>query len=79
MVDLTYQYRMNEDIMLLSNRLIYSDRLRCGSEEVANRSLVLPDGGEYLRELHVNKTVCGDTCWMKRLLSEKYFALISPS
>ncbi|KAF9233255.1 AAA domain-containing protein [Melanogaster broomeanus] len=34
-VDLTHQYRMNEDVMLLSNKLIYGDRLRCGSEAVA--------------------------------------------
>lgn len=33
---------MNEDIMLLSNKLIYSDRLRCGSKEVAKRRLILP-------------------------------------
>ncbi|KAJ3545844.1 hypothetical protein NMY22_g2278 [Coprinellus aureogranulatus] len=42
-VDLREQYRMNEDIMALSNKLIYSDRLRCGSEEVAKRKLVLPN------------------------------------
>ncbi|KAG9309429.1 hypothetical protein JVU11DRAFT_10681 [Chiua virens] len=29
--------------MLLSNKLIYGDRLCCGSEAVAKRSLVLPD------------------------------------
>ncbi|KAI6011742.1 hypothetical protein BKA83DRAFT_4379240, partial [Pisolithus microcarpus] len=34
---------MNEDIMQLSNKLNYSNRLRCSSEAVANRSLVLPD------------------------------------
>lgn len=42
-VDLREQYRMNEDIMTLSNKLIYSDRLKCGSEEVARRKLVLPN------------------------------------
>ncbi|KAJ2918121.1 hypothetical protein MD484_g2295, partial [Candolleomyces efflorescens] len=41
-IDLREQYRMNEDIMLLSNKLIYSDRLKCGSEEVAKRRLILP-------------------------------------
>ena len=42
-VDLNYQYRMNEDIMLLSNRLVYDNRLKCGSVEVAQRSLVIPN------------------------------------
>ncbi|KAF8831992.1 hypothetical protein HHX47_DHR1000949 [Lentinula edodes] len=50
-VDLTYQYRMNADIMLLSNKLIYSDRLRCGSEVVARRFLDIPDKS-FLRSLH---------------------------
>jgi DNA replication ATP-dependent helicase Dna2 len=70
-IDLTHQYRMNEDIMLLSNRLIYGDRLRCGNEEVARRTLVLPDGGKYLCTLHVDKPVCGKDCWMYQLLSER--------
>ncbi|KAL2640981.1 hypothetical protein AAZV13_06G264700 [Glycine max] len=33
------QYRMCQDIMDLSNALIYGDRLRCGSFEVANSKL----------------------------------------
>ena len=33
------QYRMCEDIMCLSNTLIYNGKLRCGSEEVARRTL----------------------------------------
>ncbi|KAI0718426.1 Dna2-domain-containing protein [Cerioporus squamosus] len=41
-VDLTHQYRMNADIMTLSNKLIYSDRLQCGSDYVAQRGLKLP-------------------------------------
>ena len=70
-IDLTHQYRMNEDIMLLSNRLIYGDRLRCGNEEVARRTLVLPDGGKYLCTLNVDTPVCGKDCWMYQLLSER--------
>ena len=38
-VSLEYQYRMNEDIMSLSNELIYSHRLKCGSDAVAKRQL----------------------------------------
>ncbi|KZO94575.1 Dna2-domain-containing protein [Calocera viscosa TUFC12733] len=66
-VDLTLQYRMNEDIMLLSNRLIYNDRLQCGSEEVARRSLVLKDKSP-LHALH-GGAPCPD-CWLSALLDE---------
>jgi DNA replication ATP-dependent helicase Dna2 len=71
-VDLTYQYRMNEDIMLLSNRLIYHDRLRCGSDEVAQRRLVLPDRS-FLERLHVGelKSESSGDCWLEKLADER--------
>ncbi|KAG1797926.1 AAA domain-containing protein [Suillus variegatus] len=61
---------MNEDVMELSNKLIYGDHLRCGSEEVAKRTLILPKGcmtgtldlGVCLRE---------DSCWLRHLLPER--------
>lgn len=34
-MDLEYQYRMNEDIMLFSNTLVYLHKLKCGSPSVA--------------------------------------------
>jgi DNA replication ATP-dependent helicase Dna2 len=34
-VNLEFQYRMNADIMLLSNTLVYNHRLRCGTPAVA--------------------------------------------
>ncbi|CAN0842535.1 DNA replication ATP-dependent helicase/nuclease JHS1, partial [Linum grandiflorum] len=37
------QYRMSEGIMQLSNALIYGDRLQCGSSEVANTKLKVPN------------------------------------
>ncbi|CAL0302859.1 unnamed protein product [Lupinus luteus] len=37
------QYRMCQSIMDLSNALIYGDRLRCGSSEIANRKLEFSD------------------------------------
>lgn len=40
---LTFQYRMNEDIMALSNGLIYEGRLKCGNDAVAAQSLGLGD------------------------------------
>ncbi|KAI5999994.1 Dna2-domain-containing protein [Pisolithus albus] len=70
--DLTYQYRMNEDIMQLSNRLIYSNRLRCGSEAVASRSLVLPDRTLIDRLRKSGNCLCSDgPCWLEYLLEEK--------
>ena len=42
-VNLEHQYRMCEDVMLLSNTLIYNGRLKCGNEAVANRSLHVPN------------------------------------
>ena len=41
-VYLTSQYRMNDHIMLLSNRLVYQNRLVVGNEQVARRMLDLP-------------------------------------
>jgi DNA replication ATP-dependent helicase Dna2 len=57
--------------MLLSNKLIYGDRLLCGSEMVAKRSLVLPDAG-FLRRMHdAGNGFCGGECWMENILSKK--------
>lgn len=39
---LTYQYRMNEGILLVCNTLIYSHRLRCANAEVAHAKFQLP-------------------------------------
>jgi DNA replication ATP-dependent helicase Dna2 len=41
-VQLEQQYRMNEDIMALSNTLVYNHKLQCGSETVRRQSLLLP-------------------------------------
>lgn len=42
-VNLEHQYRMSEDIMALSNTLIYEGRLRCGTEELRHRKLDIPN------------------------------------
>ncbi|EPQ30832.1 uncharacterized protein PFL1_01730 [Pseudozyma flocculosa PF-1] len=49
MVCLRRQYRMNRDVMALSNEVIYGGRLRCGSEAVAMQRLSLPRrvGGKH--------------------------------
>ncbi|TFK37115.1 DNA replication factor Dna2-domain-containing protein [Crucibulum laeve] len=66
--DLAYQYRMNEDIMLLSNKLIYSDRLRCGSAKIAHQTLALPNN-TFFDRLHTTKSSCSDGCWIEKLVS----------
>ena len=77
-VDLRFQYRMNQEIMTLSNKLIYEDKLRCGNDEVANRALELADRA-FLRRLHRTvrdgEALCmGDDggCWLERLADERY-------
>ncbi|RPD65180.1 Dna2-domain-containing protein [Lentinus tigrinus ALCF2SS1-7] len=68
-VDLTHQYRMNADIMLLSNKLIYSDRLQCGSDAVAARSLKLPNE-TFLTSLHARSQCRKLDCWLSKLMDE---------
>jgi DNA replication ATP-dependent helicase Dna2 len=78
-VYLEHQYRMCEDVMALSNHLIYNGRLKCGSQQVAERRITIPrmDG---LRDCHFSpstlprtvKSIClGPTrgrCWVRDLL-----------
>ena len=67
--DLSHQYRMNEDIMLLSNRLIYENRLKCGNEFVAKQSLVLPRR-KNCQEIFGQ--TCSQPCWIQDLMAEKW-------
>ncbi|PFH58033.1 hypothetical protein XA68_14236 [Ophiocordyceps unilateralis] len=50
-VNLEHQYRMCEDIMTLSNTLIYDGKLRCGYEALRKRKLQVPAMGA-LRQFH---------------------------
>ncbi|EJD05682.1 Dna2-domain-containing protein [Fomitiporia mediterranea MF3/22] len=70
-VDLTYQYRMNANIMLLSNKLIYSDRLKCGSAEIADQSLVIPNAVEHGRSCSTNDS----SCWIQTIIDESCKAI----
>lgn len=63
-VTLEHQYRMCEDIMLLSNILIYSGRLKCGNEAVASRSLKIPNPDALLT--HHFSTTSGSTASLLR-------------
>lgn len=42
-VNLEHQYRMCEDIMTLSNTLIYEGKLRCGTESLRKKKLHVPN------------------------------------
>jgi DNA replication ATP-dependent helicase Dna2 len=53
---------MNEDIMLLSNVLVYDGLLKCGNEAVAKRSLQIPDR----RQLAFAKP------WVRDVLLDRY-------
>ncbi|KAH0491184.1 hypothetical protein TgHK011_002626 [Trichoderma gracile] len=54
-VNLEHQYRMCEDIMTLSNTLIYNGRLRCGTESLRKKKLDIPSM-EALRQHHHDST-----------------------
>lgn len=78
-VNLEHQYRMCEDIMLLSSSLIYSGRLKCGTAEVASRSLEIPSIGG-LKHHHVTEITSSpkrrqfclgtiqNRCWVRDLV-----------
>ncbi|KIL65109.1 hypothetical protein M378DRAFT_186544 [Amanita muscaria Koide BX008] len=81
-VELSHQYRMNEDIMLLSNKLIYGDHLKCGNRKIAKQSLNIPDWS-FIDSLHRAPEQQGclaqfelerngfsedGACWLRRLL-----------
>lgn len=70
-VELAQQYRMNKDIMLLSNKLVYQDKLKCGNEKVAKRVLRVPKIS-MLDEMHVKTMSCsGEECWLKTLINPR--------
>ncbi len=79
-VSLEHQYRMAEDIMLLSKELVYSGRIKCGNEAVATQMLLIPDLEAGLAAYHFTasslpsrstQTVCLATgnCWLRRALA----------
>jgi DNA replication ATP-dependent helicase Dna2 len=58
--------------MLLSNRLVYENRLKCGSDKVARQGLVIPDSKPCSAWCDAS---CGSDCWLKQLLLESYVFL----
>ncbi|KAJ9606581.1 DNA replication endonuclease-helicase Dna2 [Cladophialophora chaetospira] len=78
-VTLEHQYRMAEDIMLLSKELVYSGRIKCGNAAVAKRTLSIPNLEAGLTSHHFTacslpsrstQTVClaNADCWLRRAL-----------
>jgi len=50
-VTLNYQYRMNKEIMSLTNHLVYNQQMECGNSNVANSFLYLKDFDQKLNDL----------------------------
>jgi DNA replication ATP-dependent helicase Dna2 len=73
------QYRMCDDIMSLSNTLIYSGQLRCGNPAVAERTLKVKDLSS-LRSFHsaTGKIQgCHGRCWLEDLLQPTRKAVLA--
>lgn len=78
-VELGRQYRMCEEVMLLSNTLIYSGKLQCGNEDVAKRTLALSKFPQGLERYHGPQSSAvaavlpcegaeTPACWLRELL-----------
>jgi DNA replication ATP-dependent helicase Dna2 len=81
-VNLEHQYRMAKDIMTLSNELIYSGQLKCGTAAVADRVMQIPNLEDGLAAHHhtasslsatvaAARSICtsNSACWLRRSLS----------
>lgn len=77
-VNLEHQYRMCEEIMTLSNTLIYDGRLKCGTSAVAQRTLTVPNV-DALKKHHIHSSqgfmpqaACLNpaqgSCWLRNLI-----------
>ncbi|KAJ5047551.1 uncharacterized protein L3040_003374 [Drepanopeziza brunnea f. sp. 'multigermtubi'] len=78
-VNLEHQYRMCEDVMSLSNKLIYDGLLKCGSQEVASSTIKIPTM-DNLQNHHYSpstlplapKSICPGSmrgrCWIRDLI-----------
>ncbi|QSZ30374.1 hypothetical protein DSL72_004897 [Monilinia vaccinii-corymbosi] len=79
-VYLEHQYRMNADVMALSNILIYNGRLKCGSDSVASRRIIIPEMDALKAHHHTPSSILHSTqkyiclepkrgrCWLRDLL-----------
>lgn len=67
-VSLTMQYRMNEDIMSLSNALIYDGRLRSADRSLSDLSLKIPMGIATDSFHYMDPRACPERCWISDLM-----------
>lgn len=79
-VNLEHQYRMCDEIMTLSNTLIYHGRLKCGTPAVAQRTLQIPKMNALSRHHHTLQNLAAlgpkfmcvkaarGSCWIRDLL-----------
>ncbi|KAK2603533.1 DNA replication endonuclease-helicase Dna2 [Conoideocrella luteorostrata] len=83
-VNLEHQYRMCEDIMTLSNTLIYEGKLRCGTESLRRKKLPIPNmnalsqvhyNASSLGRLNTPRSICtgagSSRCWLYDLLESE--------
>ncbi|KAL4729282.1 DNA replication endonuclease-helicase Dna2 [Fusarium chlamydosporum] len=82
-VNLEHQYRMCEDIMTLSNTLIYEGKLRCGTEQLKKRKLHVPRMEALMQKHYDASTIHAATprsfcsapgpnrCWLYDLLDSE--------
>lgn len=81
-VNLEHQYRMCEDVMTLSNTLIYEGRLKCGTDALRNQKLAIPRMNHLQRKHYDASTIMqstapksfcvnwsSDHCWLHSLLN----------
>ena len=62
-VTLNYQYRMNMDIMSLSNRLVYKHQMKCGNDVIANAKLDLCRFGQVEMDSSMCLFICLFCLW----------------
>lgn len=78
--NLEHQYRMCEEVQLLSKTLIYSGRLKCGNDAVASRTLKVPTPDGMMRyhsepqgSWSLDRNLClgpaEGQCWLSEVLS----------
>ncbi|CAG8477198.1 11131_t:CDS:2 [Funneliformis caledonium] len=68
--NLRYQYRMNEEIMNLSNSIIYDSNMLSGSTITAQTRLCIPRWNEgFLSQFHDPEYYCcHESCWLKDVI-----------
>lgn len=71
---LEFQYRMNSDIMYISNYFVYGGKLKCGNNQTASRQLEIPHLKSGLKSLHsrqIQPCTGVSDCWLKTVLDPR--------